>query len=699
MVAHAWGDLRCEWKKILADLRLTGKLPALWHAVRTFFTAMLALYLCFVFQIASPVSSCITVLIVANPMPGDVWQKAFYRFAGTAVGAVMAVVFTALFPQTPPLLLLTYSIWMGICMFLALLIRNYRAYSAMLAGFTVGIVIFPGVDLHPEIIFDNAMNRAAGVLVGVLCTAIVSSLLSPQATARSEKERTAHILRKLMRFTLASLTAPEISDKELIRQRHTLRENIAALDVFTEYTAAESLDRSYRVERRRSTIVGFYDCLTSLASMMDALKSIPDHSKQIEGQLNAFCHELRRMLAAGHFLSEQELRSRNLNLIALRQSIQENPPTDDFNRLYLRDRLSELIDAFTSTITYMLPPNPGRIAKNEGYLEYHRDWIHAARRGLGAILSVWFLGLLWKVTGWPNGGFMLMLGVPVTMIFARRERSDLDVIAFTKGALLASAITILEMLFVFPHISGFLGLALAIAPVFITTVFLAPRPEINFVAFSMSLYFLCLLWVTNPMTYSMQELFNQITAVVGATAIPIFIHRVVLRPNPKRHAHELIQDILNDLQLLLRGKNPTSEALWESRMQDRLVRLASYQRAARLSAEGWLSSGFSILRMGREIIRLRNLEKLITNVPEASDTLRETLRNWRENLFQPSSAYQAAIAASAHLHRQMPGKKQKTQLHLAQASTSLNEIAMLIEREHHFLTLTRKRVKESKSAT
>lgn len=698
MASHAWSDLRCEWNKFLASNRWALKFPALWHAVRTFITAMMALYLCFAFQIKNPVASCITVLIVANPMPGDVWQKAFYRLLGTLIGAFMGVLFIAMFPQNPPMLLLTYSIWMGICMFITLLIRNYRAYCAMLAGFTVGIVIFPGADLHPEMIFDTAMNRAAGVLVGVICTAIVSSLLSPQATAKSERKRTADILRELMRYTLASLTAPEFTTKDLFRKQHDLRQKIAALDTFTEYTAAESLDRSYRVDRRRSVIVGFYDCLTSIAGMLDALQAIPQHSIHIETQLNAFCHELRRMLAVG-YLTEKELRSRNLNLIALRQSIQENPPTNDFDRLVLRDRLSELIDAFASTMTYMLPANPARMQRNEGYLEYHVDWIHAARRGLGAVLSVWFLGLLWKVTGWANGGFMLMLGVPVTMIFARRERSDLDVIMFTKGAGIAVVIVLFEMLFIFPHLESFLGLALAIAPVFITTVFLAPRPEINFVAFSMTLYYLCLLWVTNPMTYDMLSLFNQITAVVGATAIPIFIHRVLLPPNPKRHAQELIDDILHDLQILLRGKHPVEVQFWETRMQDRLIRLASYQKAAQLSQEGWLKSGFSILRMGREIIRLRNLEQQIAHVPEAAGTLRETLRVWRENLFQPTRSREAALKASGHLHQQMIGKQPKTQWHLAAASTSLNEIAMLIEREHLFLTLTPKRVKEFKSAT
>lgn len=693
-VTRSYIHLRNGVTRALTGLQLSGRWSAGRHALQTFLTSMLAMFLCFLFQVEHPVTAAITVFLVANPMPGQVWSKAFYRALGTIVGSVMAVIFTSLFAQMPHIFLLAFSIWMGLCMTLAILVRNFRAYGAILAGFTVGLTVFPTINTAPQMIFHTAMDRSLAVLIAVAVTAVISSLMEPKATEKLVKRRTGHTFRKLIRHALSSLTAPDTTEAEIIRARQTLRNDIAALDSLVEFAAAESFEHSYHLDRRRATLLGFYRTLTALASMIDALKEVSAHNKVFETDLNALCHELRRLLAAGHTLSEQELRFRNLNLIALRQRILDNPPEDDFDQLRLRDRLCALIDGFTATMTAMLPPIPGKVVKNESYIEHHLDWGHAARTGLRATLAVWILGLVWITTGWPGGGMMMMLSVPMTVAMSLGLRPDLGIIQFIKGTSLACLLAFIELMYIIPMAHNFVMLMIAIAPVFLICSYFAPTPRSNFFAFSTLLYFLALLWPQNPQNFNMGTTLNHMLAVLGATTIPLFIHRVVLPANPKRQAHHLVVDVLNDLQILLRGKEPVSMHAWESRLQDRMVRLASYLRASHLMQENWMRSSFAILRIGREIIRLRNIEQNLREIPQAHDAVHNVLHHWRKNMFHQDSSHEVAVQAAEFLHQMMAGKPPKTRRNLALASMSLHEIAMLMNREKTHLRQFGKKVTE-----
>ncbi len=89
---------------------------AVWvHAARTLGAALLALYLAFQLELDTPYSAMTTVMIVANPVQGMIFQKSLYRFGGTLVGAVAAVTLMALFAQTPVLFLIGLALWMALC--------------------------------------------------------------------------------------------------------------------------------------------------------------------------------------------------------------------------------------------------------------------------------------------------------------------------------------------------------------------------------------------------------------------------------------------------------------------------------------------------------------------------------------------------------------------------------------------------------
>ena len=157
--------------------------PGVWtHAARTAIAALLALWFAFALQLDTPYSAMTTVMIVANPVQGMILEKSLYRLGGTLLGGLAGVALMALFAQAPVLFLLGFAAWMALCTAASTLLRGFRSYGAVLAGYTVALIAMPAVD-HPDSIFTFAMARFAVVLLGIACSALVGALLTGHTAA------------------------------------------------------------------------------------------------------------------------------------------------------------------------------------------------------------------------------------------------------------------------------------------------------------------------------------------------------------------------------------------------------------------------------------------------------------------------------------------------------------------------------------
>jgi uncharacterized membrane protein YccC len=149
------------------------RLPAAWaHVTRVVLAAWLALYIAYVVQLDSPYWATTTVLAVANPVRGALFSKSQWRLLGTIVGAVAMVTLIAAFPQQPVLFMAGVAVWLGIFTFIASLLRSFRAYGAVLTGFTVSLIAFGAIE-HPETTIYVAFARVYAVTIGVLSIAFL----------------------------------------------------------------------------------------------------------------------------------------------------------------------------------------------------------------------------------------------------------------------------------------------------------------------------------------------------------------------------------------------------------------------------------------------------------------------------------------------------------------------------------------------
>jgi uncharacterized membrane protein YccC len=146
-------------------------------AVRVWLATILALFVSFWLQLEAPFTAAVTVAILAEPTRGQALDKAASRLMGTVVGVAASLAITGLFSQARDLMLAASAVWLGLCVFVAKLLDGYRAYAAVLTGYSVANIAIQQLD-NPQNVFDASMERGAAVVVGIMAIAVVNVLMS-----------------------------------------------------------------------------------------------------------------------------------------------------------------------------------------------------------------------------------------------------------------------------------------------------------------------------------------------------------------------------------------------------------------------------------------------------------------------------------------------------------------------------------------
>jgi hypothetical protein len=125
-----------EW--VTGVLKAAG--PPLLFGLRLWASVCLALYIAFWLELDNAYWAGTSAAIVCQPHLGASLRKGWYRLIGTVIGAVAIVVLTACFPQDRAPFLIGLALWGAGCALVSTPLKNFAAYSAALAGYTVAII-------------------------------------------------------------------------------------------------------------------------------------------------------------------------------------------------------------------------------------------------------------------------------------------------------------------------------------------------------------------------------------------------------------------------------------------------------------------------------------------------------------------------------------------------------------------------------
>ncbi len=232
-------------------------------ACRTWAALAIGLYAAFFLELEGASSCGVCILILAQPAQGMVLSKAIYRVAGTLVGVVGAMHITAMFPQDRTMLLAAFAIWIAALTAVGTLLRDFRAYGCVLAGYTVGIVAIANIDA-PVSTFTVAVNRVAAILVGVAAIAATNMVLTTPESTLGLMSKLRGATEDILATALATMQrrAP-LEPSECV----ALSARLMPLRSEISFATPEKADGYIRAKGARSALLGLFEMITAIQAV------------------------------------------------------------------------------------------------------------------------------------------------------------------------------------------------------------------------------------------------------------------------------------------------------------------------------------------------------------------------------------------------------------------------------------------------
>ncbi|WP_176050048.1 FUSC family protein [Burkholderia sp. BCC1644] len=545
----------------LSDARPTLPPGALAFALRNTAASLLALYIAFRMNLDDPKWAASTVWIVAQSSRGMGLSKSQYRILGTAVGAAVALALTGAFAQTPELFLPALAAWIGLCAGVATFQRNFRAYAAVLAGYTAAIIAMDAVSA-PLHAFDIAVARFLYVVVGILCGALFETVFSPGTPLRDVRTRLARYLDRAVAVGAGALRREPNGTAV-----HRLFADALELDTAAEYAAAGAPPVRNAIGHLRAAALGV---LTAQA----AGQAIREHAARAGDATDPLVDEVARVLEGGAASGDAgdeiaALRARVDAALHAEAAAQRGPDT---SRLLTLDRLAALLGgferAFASQALLDRPePPPSRVR-----YAFHHDPVLAWHNGVRAFIAVLAASAIWIVTAWPSGAGFVAITAVVGALFSTRPNSVRAAVGFLKGTACAAVAGVVCNFILLPAVSGFEMLAYILGVFLVANGIAMRHPRTAAMGSAFAIFFWNFTSPDNTARIGDAAFLNSALATMLGIAFGALIFALVFPGDPGTSRQRLHRAVRRDLADIARDPRAWPESVWLSRTADRLAR-------------------------------------------------------------------------------------------------------------------------------
>jgi len=601
-----------RWTAVLAVAgRAAG--PPLLFGLRLWASVCLALFVAYRLQLDNPYWAGTSASIVCLPEVGASLRKSWFRMVGTLIGAVMSVVLTACCPQDRVLFLGALAVWGAASALTATLLRNFAAYSAALAGYTVAIIggellgAVGGPDANAA--FLLAVTRATEICIGIACAGLVLLATDLGGAQRRLASVIAGISTGIMAGFTTTLGPSGPAPFDTQAARRDLIGRVGALDPLIDVTLGESSEFRYHQPVLQRTVDGLLSALASWRAVANHLarRSSDRVRHEAASLLETLPPELRssptedalqRWMADpsdAHRMCDAAVR----RLIAL--------PAGTPSLRLLADETAMMLAGIADALNglALLAGVPARPAlRPRGVVRLRvPDWLPALVNAGRAFATIGAVGLFWIVTGWPGGtGAIIFATIAVILLELRGDQAYAAAMLFMVGILLDVVITAIVSFAVLPGLGteNFVAFSLVIGLCLIPIGALLKQARLPWqigMMTAMTMTFIPFLRPTNPMTYDDLHFYNEASSIVVGNCAAALAFRLLPPIPPRTRTRRLLSLTLRDLRRLAQGRMRSD---WEDHVHSRLsVMPASatpLQRAQLLAA---LSAGSEIIRLRR----------------------------------------------------------------------------------------------------
>src|SRR5499433_1208954 len=464
-------------------------------AVRLWIAVIISLVTSFWLQLEAPFSAALTVVILAEPTRGQALAKGSWRLIATIIGVAASIAIVGFLNQSGDLILAAFALWLGLCVYAAGLLDGYRAYAAVLSGYTVGLIAVQQID-SPQRVFESGFSRGAAIAVGILSITIVNNLLlAPDRYPRLLVQLAA--MHKRIREYAKAVIRDEVTDATAAA---TLMREIVALRPEIDSLATEASSGPLRGAAARSTMVALVAELHAVRALAALpVAADPAFRERLVPVLDRRDDEPSSISPVGHAIDSAK-NSTGPKVARLAWALSELLRTDE----EVRQNLAALKSG-------MRPPMAWRAPL------YQSNRI-AVGNGIRASAQFAIASALFVLAGWPATSVPLFFVALVSALGAATPNPR----GFTTIALIASPIAVaLAGVFEFlilDGVSDFPLLAIGLAPFVVGAGLLisGPSPGLASLGRISLIFFMVIFSPSNPQTYNPQAfVFSSLFVCLG----------------------------------------------------------------------------------------------------------------------------------------------------------------------------------------
>ena len=599
-------------------LRAAG--PPLLFGLRLWLSVCLALYVTFWLELPNAYWAGTSAAIVCQPHLGASLRKGWYRMIGTVVGAVAAVVLTACFPQDRAPFLVGLALWGAGCAFVSTLLKNFAAYSAALAGYTVAIIANDqlGATGGPNgQAFMLAVYRASEICIGIVCAGIVLAGTDFGQAHRRLGAVFAAISSEVTGRFVATLAVAGANFDETQKVRRELVRRVIALDPVIDEAFGESSQLRYHSPVLQTAVYGLFAALASWRAVAVHLRSlVPDRARlETKAVLQGVPEELRSPPEQGDRGPEpgagpsrwiaDPVGLRRICEGAVRRLI-ALPASTPSPRL-LADQTAEALAGISRALNglALLVEDPARPVPWGSRIRLRvPDWLPALVNAGRAFVAIGAAELFWIVTEWPNGALAITFAAIAVILFApRADQAYAAVKGFMIGTTLTAVFAAVIAFAVLPNRETFPAFSLAIGLVLVPAGAGVAQPWQTVMFMAMAFNFVPLLAPANQQSYDTQQFYNSASALVIGVSVGACSFRLIPPLSPAFRTRRLLALTLRDLRRLARSRIWQTPEDWEGRIYGRLS--AVPDAAGPLPGAQMLAA----LSVGTAIIQLRRIAR------------------------------------------------------------------------------------------
>jgi len=580
-------------------------------SVNCYIATILTMFVAFSLDLKSPGWAMTTVYLTSQPLSGAMRAKAVYRAIGTFVGGAAMVAIVPNLVDAPELTTLAIILWVALCVFVSVLDRTPRSYMFVLSGYTAALIGFPSV-LAPDTVFETAVSRVEEITLGVVCAAIVHSLIFPKSAFSAFEQKLRSAIADTRRWLADGLTQQATPEAEMERRR-------IAADISELYLLGTSLRFDTSPHRPDiSTIRAFDRKIVALLPLVSAIEDRLTLLRRI-GPLDA---KLTRALAgvsdwlkpkAGDRLRAAELKEA---CVAATPTVGSQPSWADLVTVNLTVRLIELIDSWQACLSfaaYLADPRQTpsadirAAAAQIGPKPMHTDPGIALLSALAAAVAMGICAFFWIATAWPEGAGAIAFAAVACTLFASLDDPTPTIRNITFILALCIPIVFVYQFFVLPAIGGFVLLCAVLAFVLIPAGILMAIPAYAAIGLALALGFCVEMGLQTSYTADLAAIVNSNSAFVLGGVAALVVTRLMRVIGTQASARRLIRATYRDLADLAAGRSHPTRDQWASRMLDRVALLLYRQPRFEPRPQHEFADALEDLRLGVNMIETQSI--------------------------------------------------------------------------------------------